>query len=371
MALVLAVALFPGVLGAMRRNWAYIQLLHGDPRAEVVAAAPAPTVADDLLALRRSVLRSDWITTEAILARRSGPDHFAPLIVIHDARRRVAAGDIEGARRALGAVRAQAADDSVVWYQLGEAYELALSLEDAVAAYARGAAVDPAAPWTEGRYRLAMIHQRAEQWQPLVDQLAPVLSSASDRDIAQTVRTLELGGAVWQGAFLALGLAYERLGKLADAEAVYERVARIQAPNRDWTLNKMLVALAHLKRGHGDLESAQQYLGRALDLATEFPDSYRRPYETDTAAEARSLVAQAHHEQNLGRFRESAEAQVRQAPLSAGAWFMLGLAQEAACDLQGARSAYANATRRVRPGAGSFLEGRPAPDVVEACGASR
>ncbi len=212
-----------------------------------------------------------------------------------------------------------------------------------------------------------MIYQHQEKWQPLVDLLAPLLASASDADFGRPIQGFRTGEGIWQGTFLALGLAYEHLGKTADAEAAYERVCRLPASGRDWTLNKMLVSVARLKRGHGDLASAQQYLARALDLATEFPDSYRRPYEADTAAEANSLTDQARREQKLGDLKQSADGLVRQSSQSPGAWYELGLIREAACDLEAARVAYARAAGLVRPGSGSFLEGRPSGAVATGC----
>lgn len=355
-----AVGVGPIVGRAAQRNWAYLQLLHGDVGADVVEA-------DDLLTLRRALSRGDWTTTERMLARTSNPDRLAPLLVIHEAGRRADGGDLAAALAALETVRAQAADEPVVWYQLGEAYERAKSPEDAVRAYAHGASVDPAAPWTEGRYRKAMIFQRQTKWQDVVDELAPVLGTASDVDIARTVRSLQLGGAVWQGAYLALGEAYAGLGQAAEAEAAYERMARIVAPRRDWTLNRGLVYLARAKRYHADYEAATDAIGRALDLATTFDASFRREYELDTAAEADRLVDQARNDGQLRQLQTAVAGLVARAPQSVGAWFLTGLASEASCDREGARSAYVRAAREARPGAGAFLAGRPAEPARWPC----
>lgn len=326
---------------------------------------------DSLLGLRRSLSRGDWPSTERALAATSGSDRLAALLVLYEADRRSSRNDFSGASAALEVVNAQTADDIVIWYLLGQAYERARLPDDAVRAYGRGAAVDPTSPWSEGRYRVAMIYQRQEAWQSLADLLGPLIASASEADFGRQTQQLSKGGGVWQGTVLMLGQAYEHLGRTVDAEATYERVCRLPAPSRDWTLNKTLVSLARLKRGRGDMTSAQRHLGRALDLATEFPDSYRRPYETDTAAEAISITDQARRELKLGELEESADALVRQSPQSPGAWYELGLAREALCDFGGARCAYTRAASRVRSGAGSFLEGRPTPDGGKGCEASR
>lgn len=354
------VVIGPGVTRAAQRNWAYLRLLHGD-----VGGGAAE--ADDLLTLRRALARGDWTATERMLARTSNPDRLAPLLVIHDSGRRADAGDLAGARAALETVRAQAADEPAVWYRLGEAYERANVPEDAVQAYAHGASVDPSAPWTEGRYRLAMIFQRQARWQAVVGQLAPVLETASDVDIARTVRSLQLGGAIWQEAYLALGEAYDRLERTADAEATYERMARITAPRRDWTLNRGLVYLARAKRSHADYEAAVDAVGRALDLATTFDASFRQEYERDTAAEADRLVDRAWRDGQLRRVQTAVDGLVARAQSSPGAWFLKGLTGEASCDREGARSAYVRASREVRPGAGAFLIGRPAEPAKWPC----
>jgi tetratricopeptide (TPR) repeat protein len=350
----------PDLTSAAHRNLAYLQVLRGH-------VGPDTPGADDLLTLRRALARGDWMTTERMLARTSYPDRLAALLVIHEAGRRADAGDLAGARAALAAVRAQAADEPVVWYRLGEAYERAHSAEDALQAYAHGAAVDRTAPWTEGRYRKAMIFQRQQQWQAVVNELAPVLETATDADIARTVRYLQLGGAIWQEAFLTLGEAYEGLGRVADAGATYERMARIVEPRRDWTLNRGLVYLARAKRSHADYEAAADAVGRALDLAATFDASFRQEYELDTAAEAERLVDQASRDGQLRRVQTAAEGLVARGPQSLGAWFLTGLVAEAACDREGARSAYVRAAREARPGAGAFLTGRPAEPARWPC----
>lgn len=352
-AAVLLVALAaPAAINAARRNRAYLHLLHA-------GAGAGPGSSDALLILRRSLRDGDWPTAQRMLAQTAGPDRLAALLVLRDAERRVTARDADGARAALAIVGRQAGDDYVVWYRAGAAYERLGASAEAVQAYARGSAADPAAPWSEGRYRTAMLHQHDKQWQPLADVLEPILGSASDEDIARDVQPLVSGGAIWQGAFLALGDAYDHLGKAAEAERTYERVARIAKPRRDWTLNRALVYLARAKRAHGDLAAALESVGRALDLATTFDDSFRREYELDTAAEAGRLIGQAQRDGQLNTLQTSLEALVQRAPDSPGAWYLSGLAREAVCDAGGARSAYQRAATLVRPGAGAFLAGRP------------
>lgn len=358
-ALIVVVAL-PATIGAARRNLAYLRLLHGDPIGGSYAG-------DDLYVLRSSLQRGDWATAGQMLPKTSRPDRLAALLVIHEAGRRVTARDVEGARAALTIVTANAGSDPALWYRAGEVYERAGALRDAVAVYTRGAAVDPAAPWTEGRYRIAMIYQLEKNWQGVVDLLAPVLMTASDEDVVRNVDTRRSGGAVWQGTFLALGEAFGNLGRAAEAEATYERVSRIAAPRRDWTLNRALVYLSAARRSRGDFTPALEAVRRALDLATEFDDSFRREYELDTAGEASRVIDQARRDGRLDSIRASLDEMQQRAPASPGAWYLRGLASEAACDSVAARSHYDRAAALVRPGSGAFLAGRPVEPAKGPC----
>lgn len=357
--LLLLAAVLPASIDAARRNRAALRLLHGD-------ASGAAGATDDLLVLRHALFQGDWTTAERMLERTARPDRLAALLVIHEADRRVKAGDLDGGRAALGTIRPDGEYDSVLWYRVGEVYERADRPADAVVAYTRGASRDPAAPWTEGRYRMAMMYQRQGKWQPLADLLA-LVGTASDEDLARGIESLRFGGAIWQGTLLALGEAYERLGQHAAAEATYERLVRIGAPRRDWTLNRALVYLARSKRSHGDFPSALEAVRRALDLSTEFDASFRREYELDTAGEARRLIDQARRDGRFDPVRASIEDLIRRTPASPGSWFLRGLAHEAACDSGLARSDYAQAATLVRPGSGAFLAGRPIDPPPEPC----
>jgi tetratricopeptide (TPR) repeat protein len=357
----LIVVTLPWTIGAARRNVAYLRLLHGDPSGAGYAG-------DDLFVLRSSLSHGDWTTAERMLAKTSRPDRLAALLVLNEAGRRVDVKDIGGARAALAIVSAQAGSDRALWYRLAEIYDRAGAPRDAVSAYARGAAVDPAAPWTEGRYRIAMIYHREKNWQALADSLAPVLTTATDQDTARSVDSFRTGGGLWQEAFLILGEAYRHLGRPAEEEALYERVSRIAAPRRDWTLNRALVYLSAAKRTHGDFTTALESVRRALDLSTEFDDSHRREYELDTALEANRLIDQARRDGRLGAVRASLDEMVqRVGEKSPGAWFLRGLASEAACDLARARSDYGRAAALVTPGSGAFLAGRPAEPPRSGC----
>jgi tetratricopeptide (TPR) repeat protein len=357
-AIVIVVAL-PATIGAARRNLAYLRLLHGD-------AGGGASSGDDLFVLRGSLQRGDWMTAERMLLRTARPDRLAPLLVLHEADRRVKARDLEGGRAALALVSAQAGRDPALWYRVGEIYERAGAAGDAVAAHARGSASDPAAPWTYGRYRMAMIHQHEKNWQGVLDLLAPLMT-APDDVIARNVDTSQIGGTVWQEAFVALGEAYRQLGRAAEAEASYDRVARIAAPRRDWTLNRALVFLAAAKRARGDYPSALEAARRALDVATEFDASYRQKFELDTAAEADRLIDQARREKRLDALNAPLEEMVRRTPESPGAWYLHGLASEASCDVAKARADYGRAAALVRPGTGAFLAGRPADPARGPC----
>jgi tetratricopeptide (TPR) repeat protein len=325
-AAVLIAVTLPWTIGAARRNRAYLHLLRGE-------ASDAAYSADDLFVLRSSLERGDWATAGQMLARTARPDRLAPLLVLHEADRRVKARDIAGGRAALALVSAQAGSDPALWYRLGEIYERAAAAKDAVSAYARGTVFDPAGPWTYGRH----------------------------------IDTSQLGGAIWQEALLPLGHAYEQLGRAADAEATYERVSRIEAPRRDWTLNRALVSLSGVKRAQGDVPSALEAVRRALDVATELDVSYRRTYELDTSAEAERVVDQARREGRAHTLRAGTDGLVLRAPDSPGAWYLRGLTSEAACDLAGARSDYGRASALVRPGSGAFLTGRPADPPRGGC----
>jgi tetratricopeptide (TPR) repeat protein len=348
----MVIVLLVSGVDAARRNRAYLHLLHAD-------AGAAPASADALLTLRRSLRDGDRAATETTLALVARPDRLAQLLVLHEADRRVTGRDVAGARAALDTLRARTDNDPVLWYRLGEVYERANLPEDAVQCYARGTAGDPAAPWTEGRYRTAMLYQRLKQWRPLVDLLGPLLTTASDAEIVRNIESVQRASGVWQGAFLALGEAHEQLRESAAAEATYERLVRIGAARRDWTLNRALVYLARSKRSHGDFSSALEAVRRALDLATEFDASFRREYELDTAGEAARMIEQARGDGRLAAVRTSIEEMVRRTPDSPAAFFLRGLTSEAACDLGSARSDYGRASSLVRPGSGAFLVGRP------------
>ena len=353
LAAVLIVVALPWTIGAARRNRAYLHLLRGDANAGTSAG-------DDLLVLRGALERGDWPMAAEKLARTSGPDRLAALLVIHEADRRVKARDLAGGRAALAVVSADAGRDPALWYRIGEVYERTGVAKDAVAAYERGDAVDPASPWTQGRYRIAMIHQHEKQWQAVADLLGPLLINASDQEIVRRINSFDVVGPAWQEAFLTLGQAYHELGKAAEEEATYERVSRIAAPRRDWTLNRALVNVAAARRAHGDVAPALEPLRQALDVATELDVSYRRTYELDTAAEADRLVDQARREGRIDGLRAAADDLVRGAVESPGAWYLRGLANEASCDVDRARSDYGRAAALVGPGSGAFLAGRPA-----------
>lgn len=358
--LVVLVVLLPAGINAARRNLAYLHLLHADADA-------GPESADPLLILRRALRDGDWTTTGRMLDQSARPDRLAQLLVLIEADRRVTARDVAGATAALDLVRARSDNDPILWYRLGDVYDRANHPEEAVESYARGSADDPAAPWTAGRYRTAMIYQRRQQWRPLVDLLAPLLAAATDAEITRNIESVQRATGVWQGAFLALGEAYEKLGDTAGAEATYERLVRIGSPRRDWTLNRTLVYLARAKRSRGDFPEALDAVRRALDLATEFDPSFRREYELDTAGEATRLMDQARRDGRLVAVRASADELVRREPPSPGAWYLRGLASEASCDFGRARSDYSHASTLARPGSGAFLAGRPVAPAAGTC----
>lgn len=199
--MLLIAVLLPAGIGAARRNRAYLHLLHAD-------AGAGPGTGDALFILRRSLRDGDWPTTRRMLDQAARPDRLAQLLVLLEADRRVKAHDFAGAKAALELVRVRPDNDPVLWYRLGDVYDRANLPEEAVQSYARGSAGDPAAPWTAGRYRTAMIYQRRQQWRPLVDLLAPLLAAASDAEILRNIESVQRATGVWQGAFLALGEAY-------------------------------------------------------------------------------------------------------------------------------------------------------------------
>lgn len=357
-------------VGAARRNMAYVNLVHGrfDAWQQFATTASDGTKPGRLARLRRSLERSDWPETERMLALQANDaDRLAPLLVVHDAERRVESGDLAGARAALRAVSAQSTYEAGVLYRVGAAWERAQSPADAVRTYERGAERDAAGRWAEGHYRAAMVHQRDAQWPLLQKLLAPLLESASDLDLKRPIRPRDPGGAVWQGTFLALGEAYEHLGRPRDAKATYERLARIVGPRRDWTLNRALVSLAVARSGDGEIALAVDAVVRALDLSTEFDTSYRARFELDTAAEAVRIVDTVSATGRLDALETSADELTRRLATSPGAWFVRGLISEARCDTVRARSDYARAAELVPAGAGAFLAGRPADSSKTPC----
>lgn len=350
----LAALAWPDVTRAVSRNGVYLSWLTLGTLAQAPDPPGAVSRADALLALRRALARRDWTAVDQWLGRTTQPDRLAPFVVIHEAGVWLASGARDEALLALAAVDRHAGSDPMVWYRVGEAWEEAGQIERARAAYAAGAAADPAAPWSEGRYRLAVLDRRAQQWADVVAHLSGLLMSATDAEIARTVRHLQLGGGIWQEAFLSLGEALERLGRAAEAEAAYARMAAITQPRRDWTLNRGLVSLARLASDRGDFERAAEVVTRALALSAGFDVSHRETYERDTAAAVEQLVRAAGAADQLPGVRAQMEERAR-ASSSAAAWYVAAVAAAAMCDDSSATAAVARARGLAPPGTAAYL----------------
>ena len=96
--------------GSARRNWAYVQLLHGrvEPWHAYADAAPATDRPGQLARLRAALQRGVWPDVSRMLSLlAAGPDRLAPLLVIQDAERRAATGEVTAARAALRCVSEQ------------------------------------------------------------------------------------------------------------------------------------------------------------------------------------------------------------------------------------------------------------------------
>jgi tetratricopeptide (TPR) repeat protein len=360
LAVVLILALVPGV-SALRRNWAYLHLLHGQPAAASIEPG------DPMLRLRGALQSGDWTTVRASLASNTRSGHVAALVVLDEIDRRVARGDRAGAIAGLGTIDADRTGDALVWYRAGAAYERLDVLDEAVRAYDRGASLDPAGELAEGRYRVAMIDLRQERWQALVDVLGPALHGASDDDLGKPIQPLQRGGSVWQGSLLSLGIGYEHLGRTTEAEAVYARAARLASPRRDWTLNRTLVNLARLQMARGDVLDAAGHLTRALDLASELEPPARREYELNTVGHIDDLLRLGQAQGLLPDLLRAAARAVEAHPEDGGAWYVSGRVQEASCDLGAARASYARSSTLMRQGAGAFLAGRPSATAESTC----
>lgn len=360
-AAVLAVSLVSvvDVADAARRNVAYVALLrHRD--APDVRPVTGSTSADRRLDLRRAMLRGDWASVASALGA-APPDRLESLLVIRAADDRRSAGDLTGARAALAALRAQPGYDAEVWYRAGAAYERMRALGDAAWAYEHGGARDPGQPWAEGRYRAAVLHQQQGECTAVVSLLSVPFASAGDADFARPVQLLEPGGAIWQGAFLVLGEAYEQLGRVRDAETVYDRVSRLPAPRRDWTFNRVLVALARVRAARGQVEGAAWPLADALDLTETLDPPVRARFERDTAAAIDELARALQRPERVAErvaIERAAAAQVGAHPASAGAWFVLGALADGRCDRAAARDAFTRALRLVPAGAGAHVAAR-------------
>ena len=354
--------------GVAHRNREYLQLLHGtlDPRP-ADAHGPGGTRSDQRLDLRRALMRGDWPAAKPLLERLAGPDRLAALLVVREAERRVEKQDPQGARSALGLFDPDGPYDAIVWYRIGKTYLEHLNDPGrASGAYRAGASRDPLGNWSEGRYQIAMIYRRQENWPEVIAALAMPFGGASDDDLRRSIQPLERGGPAWQGTFLALGEAYERLGRRAEAEATYQRIAGLRGAQHDWTMNRALAYLSRLESERGDLEAALRHLAQALDLAESLEQS-RADYETDTATRADHLIMAAVARGTLADLMRTAEALTRPSDRSSGAWYLRGLVAEARCDLPQAETAYARARSLAPPNAGSFLTGRPSEARRRAC----
>ena len=345
------------VVSALTRNLDYRALVHGRD----VASPPVGTPAEARLALRLALSRGDWASAGQALRASDPADRLPPLLVVRDALDRVARGDRTGARAALGTLDPQVGYDAEVWYRIGAAAEAAGDASGARAAYEKGAARDPHAPWAEGRYRAALIAERDGAWATIIQELADVFATATERDLAEPVQLLEPGGARWQGAFLLLADAYDHLQRAGDAEAVYARLAQIELPHVDWTWNRTLVGLARHRATRGAFGDALEPLARALDATSALDPDDRRRFELDTAATVDGIVKQS---VAAGRFDAVAAAEARLLATSAGTLFVRGVVAEQRCDWTAARDAYAAASRALGGRGGAHLAGRP---VVRPC----
>lgn len=345
-------------VGAARRNMTYLRLSRGHS-AELVAPATVTTRANERLALRVALAGSDWSTAARLFVADEDRDRLAAMLLIHDGEQRATAGDLAGARAALSIVETRPGYEAEVWYRLGEAWQRAHAPADAVRMYARGSVIDAAAPWTEGRYRAALVDQAESRWQSVVDALAPLMRSATDQEIERPIQASDPGGAVWQGTLLMLGEAYDHLGNAAEAEATYDRVARIAVPRRDWTLNRSLVYLGRARSARGDFIAALDPMTRALDLATTFEPAYRKIFELDTAKNMQQTVDRVRQLGRLDALQVAVDDITRRSPSGIGAWFLHGLVSEALCDRGAARASYERVARLLPAGVGAFLEGRP------------
>lgn len=354
-----------GGLDAAARNWSYIGLLRNGRTSSSAGTAPSLSSnrADALLALREAIAAEDDARAGRIVATRDGHDPLPALVVTTEAEARVKAGNAARARALLALIDDRddrIADTVQVVFRAAAALDSAGAIDDALRTYARGEARDSAGWWSEGRYRRAVIYERAQRW----DEVARVLGgqdarlvAAADRELAQPMQTFDPGGPIWQGCLLMLGEALERLDRMTDAEAAFARTARIVSPRTDWTFNRALVGLVRRERARGAFADAAAPLVRALDAASQQEGSGRRTFELATAGEAVQLVESARAAGSLRALGTAADALVRAQPANASAWFVSGLTAEAACDVEGARAQYARASE-ARPGS-AFLEGRP------------
>ena len=355
-----------GVAAAVPRNVAYLRMLRDD-RASAAPCQSMAVAGDNLWSLRCALRIGNWAGVTEVLARLDGSEPVAALLVIEDAESRWTRHDGNGARAALSTIAPAGPYDSRVWYRAGDLYERLGAADEAAQAFDRGAANDPDEPWSEGRYRSAMLLQRRERWAGVVDRLGPLLHEATDADFQRPIQALRRGGPVWQGGFLALGIAYERLGERGPAEATYARIGGLRHPTRDWTLNRTLVALARLREDHGDLANAADAVARALDIASEVDVAERRNYESFTAGDADRLVETARRSGRLPELARLTTELTQRSAASAGAWYVSGLVREAACDLGAARTAYAHARTLLPADAGSHVNARLTPGAGATC----
>lgn len=158
------------------------------------------------------------------------------------------------------------------------------------------------------QYGIVWCHMQNEDYQPALEQLAPLLAQRSTDSIAveaqlaegiclsklgrsrEAIVSLEkfLGmspsGKSLAGGLYELGLAYTDEGKLSEATAQFERILS-EVPTYP-ALDKVLYELAWNEQESGGETKAGEYFGR---LAKEFPDSNYSP-------EAMYMLAQQKYE---------------------------------------------------------------------------
>ncbi len=362
--------LVPGLSGSLssalvRNRCALEQTRDRATPCGLLANGGTGSSAGDWLAFRSALFADRWELARQLGPRvMSKPARMGEALLIREASRHTALGDSLAARRLLDAVLDRNARDPLVWYAGGHAYEEAGGVDRAEDCYLRGIAEEGGSVEAAGRNYLGVLYFRQGRWSRVIETLEHLSSGPIEPRIRNT-REGEFGRLPdWSGAFLLLGIAYERGGRTNDAKHLYRRLLAAQVGSGEWKVNRALVSLAALEGRDGANLEASQHFSRALDLTFSYSASFREEYQADTWKQLLEFVRFRLSAGDVERLLPAARAVVDASPRSPGAWLLLALVGTVACQDGLARDAYQRAETldsAVSPFRGRLEEARTKP----------